>query len=233
MARVRAPSRILVLASLLAPAMTATASAKDVTESFRSTVRQIVPAVSGLEVKVVGRDAALELRNDTGRTVIVQGYDREPYLRFTTDGRVEQNKYSPATYLNRDRAGSQKVPGEANPLARPKWERISSTAAYRWFDHRIHITNPQGPPPQARGKEGATRISDWNVPLRVGSERVLVRGSLFWDPESSSDGFPVAIAAAVAGGLILLGLLAFLWLRRRSGPSPPAPREGKPAREAW
>jgi hypothetical protein len=230
MASVRALKRILVLAGLVALATAAAAFAKDVTESFRSSVRQVVPAVSGLQIKVVGRDAALELRNDTRRTVIVQGYDREPYLRFS-DGSVEENKYSPATYLNRDRAGSQKVPGDANPLARPKWERVASTPVYRWFDHRIHITKPEGTPPQARGKEGPTKISDWNVPLRVDSQRVLVRGSLFWDPESSSDGFPVAIVVAAAGALLLLGLLGFLWRRRRSGPSPP--REDKQVKEAW
>jgi hypothetical protein len=225
---------ILGLASLLALAFSATALGGDVTESFRSTVRQIAPGTSGLEVRVIGRDAALELRNQTGRTVLVEGYDFEDYLRFKPDGVVEQNERSPATYLNRDRTGSQKVPPEANPAARPRWRRISNSGVYRWFDHRIHITTPEGPPPQARGQEGPVKISDWSVPLSVGGERVLVRGTLLWDPEdSSSDGFPFGIVAASAGGVALLGLLAFLWLRRRTGPSPPAPRKDEPAREAW
>jgi hypothetical protein len=225
---------ILVPASLLALAFSATALAADVTESFRSTVRQVAPGVSGLEVRVVGRDEALELRNQTGRTVLVEGYDFESYLRFSPDGAVEQNERSPATYLNRDRAGSEKVPPEANPAARPRWRQVSNRGVYRWFDHRIHITTPEGPPPQARGQEGPTKISDWSVPLNVGEERVLVRGALLWDPEdSSSDGFPFGIVAASAGGLALLGLLAFLWLRRRRGRLPPAPRKDEPAREAW
>jgi hypothetical protein len=228
------PNRILILASLLTAAATATALAEDITESFRSTVRQIAPPVSGLEVRVLGRDDALELRNDTGRTVVVEGYDRDSYLRFRTDGTVEANRYSPATYLNRDRSGSQKVPVEANSAARPSWRRVSNEGAYRWFDHRIHITNPEGPPPQAQGKEGATKVNDWNVPLTVGGDRVVVRGTLYWDPESSSsDGFPFAIVAAIVGGLALLGLLAYLWRRRTGGPIPPGTGKDEAAKEAW
>lgn len=229
----RLTSRILVLASLLAVVVTAAALAAEITESFRSTVNRIEPQVPGLAVKVLGRDAQLELRNDTGRTILVQGYDREPYLRFVAAGRVEENVYSPARYLNRDRAGSQKVPPEASPLARPRWRRVTNGDVYRWFDHRIHITTPEGPPPQARGKEGATKISDWNVPLRVGGERVLVQGTLLWDPESDSDGFPVAVVAAAAGGLALLALLGFLWLRRRRGQAAMEPDGQKPVKEAW
>jgi hypothetical protein len=42
----------------------------------------------------------IELRNDGRRSVVVVGYEREPYLRITPAG-VWENRRSPAVFLNR------------------------------------------------------------------------------------------------------------------------------------
>src|SRR5439155_25198273 len=117
---------LVALAALAVMAMAPAASvAADITKHFRSEVQQVQPAVPGLTVRVLNRDEQLELRNGSGRTVVVQGYDREPYLRFKPNGVVEQNQRSPATYLNRDRLSLQKIPREAVPSAKPLWRPVS------------------------------------------------------------------------------------------------------------
>lgn len=201
-------------------------------EHFRSVPRDIEPALQGLSVRVLGGDDELQLRNQSGRTVVVEGYDRDPYLRFKPDGTVERNQRSPATFLNADRQGSQKVPPEAIPGAKPQWRKVASGGNFRWFDHRIHITNPQGPPPQAKGKDKPTKILSWTVPLTVEGNRAAIHGALFWDPDTSSGGFPLAavIAGVAAIGAIIAIVSVFLHRRRPPRPMPPAETEG---RSAW
>jgi hypothetical protein len=52
---------------------------------------------------------ASPLENNTGKPILVPGYDGEPYLRFTADA-VYRNERSPATYLNEDRYGGVELP---------------------------------------------------------------------------------------------------------------------------
>jgi len=62
----------------------------------RSRVVAVEPPSEGAVVRVVGGDAFLELSLDRGHEVVVPGYGGEPYLRFRRDGRVEENRRSPA-----------------------------------------------------------------------------------------------------------------------------------------
>ena len=59
--------------------------------NYRSKLVSVAPGVKGLTVTVVDGDDAVELRNATGKNVLIPGYENEPYLRFLTSGRVEIN----------------------------------------------------------------------------------------------------------------------------------------------
>jgi hypothetical protein len=200
--------------------------------NFRSDVQSLNPAVSGLTLEVVRGDEGLRLTNKTGKTVIVEGYDGEQYLRFNPDGTVEANQRSAATYINVDRFGLQEVPDNALPGAKPVWKRIGSGGTHTWFDHRIHLTAKR-PPARFTRQTKVTKIFNWRVPMTVGGQRVAAIGSLVWDPNASSDetsgGFPVWLGILIA--LIVLGGGALLLVRR--GRRSPATGGKEPAKEAW
>jgi hypothetical protein len=198
-------------------------------ENFRSQLTALTPSVSGLQLTVVRGDEALRLHNKTGRMVVVEGYDGEPYLRFKPDGTVEANQRSAATYINADRYGLQKVPQNALPGAKPRWKQVGADGSYTWFDHRIHLTAAR-PPARFTRQKKATKIFDWQVPLAVGGTPVRAKGSLIWDPSGNSGGFPFWILAPIA--FALLAGLALLLLRRRKLPSFQRSKHER-ADEAW
>jgi hypothetical protein len=194
---------------------------------FRSELRTVRPSVPGLELAVIGGDERLKLRNRSGHTVVVEGYDGEPYLRFRRDGRVEQNRFSPATYLNESRYEEQEVPLEAIPENRPRWKVIAENGSYSWFDHRIHFTERRPPPTGGEGR----KIFDGTVPLSVDGRRVQALGSFFWEP--ASGGFPGWLAGVLSVLAVLaVATLVVLW-RRRARPEGLMKPEKEPAREAW
>jgi hypothetical protein len=223
---------LLGLAAAFAVFLPATVASAAEYENFRSEVKSLTPAVSGLELKVVRGDEGLQLTNKTGKTVVVEGYDGEPYLRFKPDGTVEANQRSAATYINVDRFGLQEVPDNALPGARPRWKRIGDGGSHTWFDHRIHLTAKRPPARFTRQKE-LTKIFNWLVPIRVDGQTVSATGELFWDPTASSSdssgGFPVWVGVLIALGVI--GVLVFLLVRR--GRRAPASSGEEPAKEAW
>jgi hypothetical protein len=215
----------------LASSLTAGASAKDESypPNYRTELRALRPAVPGLKLEPAGGDRYLMLRNDTGKTVVVVGYDDDPYLRFRSNRLVEVNVRSPSKYVNEDRFGTLQPPPSATPGATPKWKRVAGNGSYRWFDHRIHWME-KTLPPQVKNRDKRWKIFDWVVPLRVDDRSVKAAGTLIWVPDSSSGGSPwliiaigVAALALVAGGVLVT--------RRWRPASAPAPE--KPRKEAW
>lgn len=201
-------------------------------ENFRSEVKELRPAVRRLELAVVRGDEGLRLRNTSGRTVVVEGYDEEPYLRFKPGGAVEANQRSAATYINVDRFGLQEVPENALPGATPVWKRIGGGGEHTWFDHRIHLTAKR-PPARFTRQKKLTKVFDWKVPMTVNGRDVLATGTLVWDPNASSaesDGFPVWAWVLIALALISVGVFLTARRARRRSSGPPGE---EPAREAW
>jgi len=178
---------------------------------FRSNVKTITPAAAGLKATVLDYDDRLQLTNETGKTVIVLGYENEPYLMFK-DGQVYRNTRSPATYLNNDRFAQVTLPPQANAKAPPQWEEIDHDAVYDWHDHRIHWMSRTLPPKVQAHKNVSQHVFNWSVPIMVDGKRTMIHGSLDYTPPPGGN-FPYLI---VAPPVLLLCAAVVLWSIRRT-----------------
>jgi hypothetical protein len=202
---------VALLAALVAcPA--AAAHGDGAARGYTSSVQAITPRLDGLTVQVLQGDDQLHLRNDTGRELVIEGYDGEPYLRFDAGGGVYRNANSPASYLNEERFGAVDVPASASKTATPRWERVARGSAFEWHDHRIHWMSTIDPPKVRQAKDQPHHVFDWNVPGRVAGEPLAIRGTLDYQPPPKSSFNPILIAPLVA--LALAGGI-FWWARRR------------------
>jgi len=178
---------------------------------YRSNITAIAPQVPGLSVEVLEFADRLLLRNHTGKTVTIYGYEGEPYARVLANGTAEQNVRAPATYLNTNFYAQVAVPPIASSSAAPEWAVVDRTGEFEWHDHRIHWMSP-APPANVKNKSTRTLIFDWKVPIEVGSTKGAIDGQLFWTPENSK----APAAAIVLGAVIVVaGLLFVLFIRRR------------------
>lgn len=156
-------------------------------------------------------DDRLLLESERGETVVVLGYDGEPYLRVAPEG-VFRNVHSPATYLNEDRYGDVPLPDTADAEAPPEWERIDDDPRVEWHDHRIHWMSKTPPPSVQADEDAAQRILDWEVPLEVDGRPVTIAGSLDYEPPDEGSFSPILL---VPLGALALAAGAGWWLRRR------------------
>jgi hypothetical protein len=195
---------------------------------YRSNITTVAPDVPGLSVEVLEFADRLLLRNHTGKTVTIYGYEGEPYARVLANGTAEQNVRAPATYLNTNFYAQVTVPSIASATAPPKWEVVDRTGAFEWHDHRIHWMSPI-PPTKVKNKSTRTLIFDWKVPIEVGNTRGAIAGQLFWTPESSK-----APLAVIVLGLVIVvgGVLFVLFVRRRRARMAAGGGSGTPS-EAW
>jgi hypothetical protein len=175
----RALAALLLLAAILAPPVAAHGDGE--ARGFRSTVTSVMPAVSGLSVLVLDGDDRLRLANRSNRTVEIEGYDGEPYLRFTPDG-VFRNAKSAATYLNDERYGGVKVPADVGPKAEPVWQQVGRGRTYEWHDHRIHWMSTIDPPAVRNAPDRPHRVFAWKVPGTVDGEPLVIAGRLDYEP---------------------------------------------------
>jgi MYXO-CTERM domain-containing protein len=209
--------KTLVLLAALATLVACPAAAAHgggAARGFTSTITSVAPSTAGLTVEVQDGDDRLSLTNRSGKPVVVEGYDGEPYLRFDADG-VFRNAHSPATYLNEDRYAKVALPTDADAKAPPAWTKVGDGDTYDWHDHRIHWMSTNDPPAVARAKDEAHHVFDWRVPGTVAGRPLTIAGSLDYEPPPSSKFSPlllVPLAALAAAG-------ALLWWRRRRVPA--------------
>jgi hypothetical protein len=215
------------LAALVALTAAPAAVAHQGNPNFRSTIDAVSPKVPGLKLQVLNFDDRLELDNTSGRTVVVRGYQNEPYARVLGDGTVQVNVRSPAYYLNDERTSSGKVPASADPAAAPQWKVVDRAGRFQWHDHRIHWMSTTVPS-QVKDKSKRTKVFDWAVPMQVGGAKGAIRGTLFWQPPAGGGAPTGAIGGLVA--VALLGLAAVVVVRRRRGGLEPV---GAGRAEAW
>lgn len=177
--------------------------------NFKTTLRTVIPAVPGLEVKVVEAGSRLEVENRTGQELIVIGYKGEPFLRIGPDG-VFENRLSPTTYISRSRKGG--TPPRAAEEARvgdTDWAKVSSEPLARWHDHRIHWMGNINPP-EVRNDPDKRHVvkmnandPQWSVPMRLGLQEIAAKGDLVWEPGPSPLPWFALIAASLAVVVVL------------------------------
>jgi hypothetical protein len=193
--------------------------------NYRSTITSISPTTPGLHLQVLQFSDRLLLRNETGQTISIAGYEGEPYARVQANGTVEVNTHSPAYYLNQSFYGDVTVPSFASATAAPHWQLVDRTGQFEWHDHRIHWMSPV-PPAKVKDKGKRTLIFDWHVPIAVGVSKGSVAGQLYWTPNGSSAPVAVIVVGAV---IVVFGLLLVIVVRRRRGSEPRSPSGGAAA----
>jgi hypothetical protein len=170
--------------------------------NYRTTLLRVEPAIVGVHLEVVDLGDNLQLSNDTGRDVVVRGYDDEPYLRVGPRG-VFENTRSPATYLNRSRIPTSKPPKSADPAATPVWRKVSSGTTATWHDHRAHWMGSDDPPVVQHAPSSRHVIDRWTVELRTGGRLIRASGELVYVPPPSPWPY-VGIALVIAVALVAL-----------------------------
>jgi hypothetical protein len=171
--------------------------------NYRTTVHGIDQGTPGLSVRTVA-GGQLELTNRSPQEVVVLGYRLEPYLRVGPDG-VFENKRSPSTYTNRFRTAPASIPREFDATAAPEWRRIGDGPTAVWHDHRAHWTGPD--PAAVTGNPRALHVvmPNWQVPLRQGSQTMVVQGDVTWVPGPSPWPWALTAVALFAAALAAAG----------------------------
>ena len=211
----RSVAAATLVAAVLAPAAAAHGGGGG-RLGYHSTVIRLTPANPAVHVQVVDSDDRLQVHVDGNTTLIVDGYEKEPYLRFDPSG-VFRNTLSPATYLNDDRYGSVELPADANPKAAPVWVKVAPAGRlYEWHDHRIHWMSTTYPPVVAADKSIPHHIFNWTVPGTVDGKRLQIKGSLDYKPLPSQK-FPVVLVVPLI--LVAVGGVALVYLRNRRTPN--------------
>jgi hypothetical protein len=205
----------------------APASAHKGNPDYESVVTSV--NVPGLKVQVLNGDDRLQVINDTGKVVVIEGYEGEPYARLLPDGHVQINERSPATYLNDDPRGDVDVPKIADAKAQPVWKAADGNERFQFHDHRIHWM-ADGDPPQVRGKtDQRQKVFDWKVPMTVDGKPAAIAGTLWW--RGTGGGMPVGAIVAFAA-IVLAGVGLVVFVRRRRGGAADDGDAG-PKAEAW
>lgn len=223
--------RLAGLFALLIIAVSPTvASAHQGNSNYRSEITSIRPAsvANGLEVSVVNFDDHVKLINNTGKEVVILGYDGEPLARILADGTVEENLNSPSYYLNQDRFADVDLPERADEKADPDWEEVGQNGTYEWHDHRSHYMS-EGLPPQVKDESEKTKVFDYRIPIEVGGEPAVVSGTLTWVGEDSR----VPVIPFVILGLAVIAAIGFWIARRRRAEETETGDRAEKDGEAW
>jgi hypothetical protein len=214
---------VAAAAALLAGAPVALAH--EGSPNFLSQINEITPAAAGVEVEVLNRDDRLLLINGGSGTVLIEGYEGEPYARLEPDGTVAVNKDSKAYYINEERDGKVEVPKGVDSKGEPRWEEVSRTGRFEWHDHRMHWMSEEDPE-AVKDKDVRTKIYVWEVPIAVDGSGGAIAGTLFWTPLPSS-GPPLPLIIAFVALVVPLAIAVVIVRRRRAAA---AQRTGA---EAW
>jgi hypothetical protein len=209
--------RIWVAAAAALLAGAPVALAHEGSPNFLSQINEVTPAADGIDVEVLNRDDRLLLINGGRSTVLIEGYEGEPYARLEPDGTVAVNTDSRAYYINEERDGKVAVPEGVDSKGAPRWEQIARNGRFEWHDHRMHWMS-EDDPEMVEDKDVRTKVYDWKVPIAVDGREGAIAGTLFWTPVPS-DGLSLPLLIGLGVLVVASGAAAVVVLRRRTAAS--------------
>jgi hypothetical protein len=183
---------------------------------YTSEVREIRPAVSGLDVKV-DTDGKVTLTNNGGRQVVVLGYAGEDFLRIGPNG-AEENTTSLTSAINANPNSAQMPKSTTSGATQKpaKWVKRSEQPTASWHDYRVLWTNKQRPPIVTDSPHSKHKVFSWAVQLRVDNQPVLVLGDVVWTGAPwLSTGQTAGLAVAIS--LVVLAIVVVVMRRRVRG----------------
>jgi LPXTG-motif cell wall-anchored protein len=207
--RARWWAALVAVCALLVPV--SVASAHGGNPNYRSIIDGVTPTTPDVEFQVLDYDSYMQVIDQGGHEVVIDGYRGEPYARILEDGTVEVNQRSPATYLNDSRFAVERVPPIADPTAPPQWKQVSDSGTFIWHDHRMHYMS-ESTPPQITDKGQKTKVFDYAIPISVDGRKGDIDGTLWWVGEAGTSTTPFIVVGVV---IVLGGGLLVLFLRRR------------------
>ena len=139
----------------------------------------VLTTPAGIAARMVGGDDRLMITRTTPATVIVLGYNGEPYLRLDLRG-VWQNERSPAVALNDVRIPPTTDVGIDTPKGEPRWVQTGSGNEVVFHDHRSHWMSSK-PPAVVRADPSQPRtLYDWSIPVTVAGQSQTITGDVAW-----------------------------------------------------
>lgn len=193
--------------------------------NYRSEIDSIRPPVEGVRAEVENFDSDLRLVNHSAETVVVEGYEGEPYLRFEPSGLVFVNENSPAAYLNTDRYARAEVPDDVDASAPPRWRLLTDVGEYAWHDHRSHYMG-EGVPSVVTDRDVRTEVFAYSIPIEIGGRRGSINGTLYWVGQPNDAPVLPFVALAVVTALLVVVIIIVRRRRRRDA-------DGGARPEAW
>lgn len=188
--------------AVLALPATALADSPTATD-FRSEITSVSPPTDVFEARIIGGDSLIELRVRPGSTASVEGYQREPFLRFEADGTVMENRASLTYYASQSRYGSP-VPDGIDATTEPIWVVTSHHGVYAWHDHRIHWMGGN----TVTGHRPGDVIQEQMLAVVADGTEVRLTIAVRWVGSASA-------SMAAVGALIGIGLGIGCWVMRR------------------
>ena len=172
--------------------------------NYATAVSSVSPAGSGIVVTAFGVSGGIKLVNNSGREVMVLGYNNEPYLRIDTTGTFV-NLNSPATYVNKRLDANVPVPEKATSSDVPDWFQLSYGNTVWWHDHRTHWMGATPPDAvQVAPQQEQLVYPAWKIPIVVGGQPGAITGTLTWLPPPKRTSWLLISLGMFAAAVLLL-----------------------------
>lgn len=191
---------------------------------YETVITGIQPPAAGrgIEVRIIDFDSQVELTNRSGRTVVIEGYEHEPYARIESAGPVFINARSPSMAPSNDRLGKTPPTGHEDASAPPNWIRVGSDGTFRWFDRRVHYRK-KGLPAAVTDETRRTLVWKWQIPFTAGRSPAVINGDLFWLGRRK---FPTGVFLFILFSTAGCGLFGAWAIRRSRQDDEAAPSSG-------